>query len=67
VTLSVNHKPVNSVADFDAAAAGSKGSTLLKTIHLGQLENSPSDGSIVEPSGTARPDWSSVFTFGNQQ
>ena len=34
--VSVNRMPVNSVAEFDEAAANAKGSTLLKIIHQGQ-------------------------------
>jgi serine protease Do len=36
VIVSVNRMPVNSVAEFDEAAAHAKGSTLLRIIHQGQ-------------------------------
>jgi serine protease Do len=36
VIVSVSHKPVNSVAEFDSAAAAATSSTLLRIIHDGQ-------------------------------
>jgi hypothetical protein len=36
VILSINHREVNTVADFNKLAAEAKGPTLLRILHVGQ-------------------------------